>query len=186
MKFECRLGLKASEKGMRLGFHCGSKAVSSLIDKAMMAMRLEEVDEPYDLPNLPEFCPSEKNEMSLVGRLLNPECQKMSDLILDMPRKWLLYDKVRGVALSAERFQFIFKYEHDLEEVLSKGVQTYNLWTLAMEKWISSPPPDYLQFIEVWAQLRNIPANHYTVDVIKALGEFAGQVIEVAYDPLKA
>lgn len=160
--------------------------MSSFMDKAMMAMRLEDDDEPYDLPNLPEFCSSEKNQMSLVGRLLNTDCQKISDLILDMPRKWQLYDKVRGVALSAERFQFIFKYEHDLKEVLSRGVQTYNLWALAMEKWVEAPPPDYLQFIEVWVQIRNISVNHYTVDAITALGEFAGQVVEVAYNPLKA
>lgn len=159
--------------------------MSSIIDKAMMAMRLEVDDELYDLPNLPEFCSSEKNQMSLVGRMLNPDCQKMSDLILDMPKKWLVYGKVRGVALSAERFQFIFRYEHDLEEVISKGVQTYNLWAIAMEKWVESSPPDYLQFIEVCVQMRNIPINDYTVEAITALGEFAGQVVEVAYDPTK-
>lgn len=137
--------------------------MSSIIDKAMMAMRLEEEDEPYDLPNMPKFCSNEKNQMSLVDRMLNPDCQKMSDLILDMPKKWLLYEKVRGVTLSPEGFQFIFRYEHDLEEILSKGVQTCNLWALAMEKWVEFPPPDYLQFIEVWVQMRNIPVNDYTV-----------------------
>lgn len=54
-----------------------------------------------------------------MGRALNPECQKMSGLILTMPRKWQKEGRVRGIALSKERFQFIFQSEHDL---LDKGI----------------------------------------------------------------
>lgn len=45
-----------------------------------------------------------------------------------MPRKWQKYDRVRGVALSQKRFQFIFNHEHDLEDVYNKGVHTFNDW----------------------------------------------------------
>ncbi|KAG7591372.1 Endonuclease/exonuclease/phosphatase superfamily [Arabidopsis thaliana x Arabidopsis arenosa] len=159
--------------------------MSAAIDKALMAMSLEEEEVPFDLPDRPEFSACEKNEISLIGRLLNPDCQSMSDLIKDMPRKWQLYDRVRGLALSKERFQFIFQYEHDLEMVLQKGVQSFNQWTIAIERWVEKPPADYLQFIHVWVQLRNIPVNHFTVASIHALGEFAGQVVVVAFDPLK-
>lgn len=55
-----------------------------------------------------------------------------------------------------------------------------------MERWVANPPPDYLQHIPVWVQLRNIPVNHYTLTSITALGEFAGQVREVAFDPEKS
>lgn len=89
------------------------------------------------------------------------------------------------MALSKERFEFIFKHEYDLEEVLKKGVHSFNLWSLAVERWIENPPPDYLQYIKVWVQIRNILVNHYIVETITAMGEFAGQVIEVAYDPTK-
>lgn len=92
--------------------------MSSKLDSAMNGLCLEEEDEPFDLP---EYSSSESNTLSIVGRILNPECQKMSDLILDMPRKWQLYDQVRGIALSKEKFQFIFKYEHDLEEILKRA-----------------------------------------------------------------
>lgn len=83
--------------------------MSSVLDKMMMNMSLVEVDEPFDLPDLPEYCSTEENQLSLVGRILNPDCQKVADLVLDMPRKWQLINKVRGVVLSKERFQFIFK-----------------------------------------------------------------------------
>lgn len=52
-----------------------------------MVMCLEEVDEPFNLPDLREYCSSEHNILSLMGRILNPDYQKVSDLILDMPRK---------------------------------------------------------------------------------------------------
>lgn len=160
--------------------------MSSSLDKMLMAMSLEEKDDPFDLPDSPEFCSKATNSMSLIGRILNPDCQQVSSLVLDMPRKWQIYDRVRGVALSQERFQFIFRYEHDLEDILNKGVHTYNQWVIAMDRWIENPPEDYLQFISIWVQLRNIPVNHYTPTAIKTLAGFAGKVIDLDFDQTKA
>ncbi|KAG7588884.1 hypothetical protein ISN44_As07g012050 [Arabidopsis suecica] len=160
--------------------------MSSSLDKILMEMSLEEKDEPFDLPNLPEFCSNETNSMSLIGRILNPESQSVSSLVLNMPRKWQIYDRVRGVALSPEKFQFIFKYEHELEDILNKGVHTYNQWSLAIDRWIETPPEDYLQFIPIWVQLRHIPINHYTPDAIRTLAGFAGRVIGMDFDQNKA
>ncbi|XP_024007219.1 uncharacterized protein LOC112083426 [Eutrema salsugineum] len=156
------------------------------MDKALMAMSLEEEDLPFDLLDLPEYSSCEKNVFSVIGRLLNPDCQKMANLILDMPRKWLKQDRVRGVALSKERFQFIFQTEQDMEEIMKKGLYCFNEWALAMEKWVDHPPSDYLQFVEIWVQIRNIPVNHYTEEAITAFGDIVGQVVEVAFDPTKS
>ncbi|XP_024004809.1 uncharacterized protein At4g02000-like [Eutrema salsugineum] len=109
----------------------------------------------------------------------------MADLILDMPRKWQVYDRVRGVALSSERFQFIFKYEHDLEEVLKKRVWTFNEWSIIIDRWVEKPPDDYLKFMPVWIQIRNIPVNYYTEASIYDLGSIIGEVKEMAFDPEK-
>ncbi|XP_024009554.1 uncharacterized protein LOC112084588 [Eutrema salsugineum] len=160
--------------------------MSSAMDKALMAMSLEEEEVPFDLPDTPAYCSSDKNEFSLIGRLLNPECQKMANLILDLPRKWQKYDRVRGVALSRERFQFFFKYEHDLNEILDKGVHTFNEWALATERWEEQPSSESLQFVPIWVQIRNIPINHYTEEAITALGDLVGLVTEIAFDPTKA
>lgn len=140
-------------------------------------------DEPFVMSDLPEFCSCEKNVVSIIGRLLNPDCQSMSSLILNMPRKWQLVGRVRGVALSQEKFQFIFKHKHDMEAILERGVHTYNEWAIAIDRWVENPPADYLQFISVWFQIRNIPVNHYTVQAITALGEIIGEVKEVILDP---
>lgn len=157
--------------------------MSHEMDKAMMALSLEEEDEPFVMPDLPQFRSCERNARSLIGRILNPDCQKMASLIHDMPRKWQKQGRVRGVALSKERFQFIFDHEHDLLDVLDKGVHTFNDWTLAIDRWVEFPPEDYLQFINIWVQIRNIPVNHYTAEAITALGEILGEVKVVAFDP---
>ncbi|KAL1197779.1 hypothetical protein V5N11_003682 [Cardamine amara subsp. amara] len=156
--------------------------MSSSIDRALMALSIGEEDEHITMPDLPEFCSSESNFLSIIGRVLNPVCQKVGNLVLDMPRKWKLYDRVRGIALSKEKFQFIFRYEKDLLEVWEKGVHTYNEWALVLERWVEFPPSDYLQNIMVWVQMRNIPVNHYNVPAITWFGELVGRVEEVILD----
>ncbi|XP_023637682.1 uncharacterized protein LOC111830237 [Capsella rubella] len=157
--------------------------MSAAMDKALMTMSLEEDDAPFEMPDLPQFSSCEKNELSLIGRLLNPQCQSMSSLVFNMPRKWQKIGRVRGVALSNERFQFIFNSEHDLVEVLEKGFQTYNEWGLVMERWSENPGPESLQFVSLWVQIKNIPLNYYTKQTITLLGELVGQVVEVVFDP---
>lgn len=61
--------------------------MSSSIDRVLLAMKISEVEEPYNMPDDPEFCSIEENRLSLIGRVLNPDHQKISDLVLDMPRK---------------------------------------------------------------------------------------------------
>lgn len=42
-------------------------------------------------------------------------------------------NRVRGKALTKEKFQFIFKYEEDMEEILTKGIHIFNEWTVVMD-----------------------------------------------------
>ena len=109
----------------------------------------------------------------------------MSTLIWRMPRRWQKEGKCRGVALSQERFQFFCDIEHDLLDVLEKGVHTCNEWALAIERWVEEPPDDYLQFIPLWVRISNIPMNYYTKEAITALGDLVGEVKEVIFNPLK-
>ncbi|XP_024011346.1 uncharacterized protein LOC112086605 [Eutrema salsugineum] len=128
--------------------------MSASMDHAMMTLSMEEEEIPFDMPDLLDYCSSEDNVQSIIGRLSNPECQKM--------------------------------YEHEIEMILKKGVHTYNEWALAIDCWMAKPPADYLQFIPVWIQLRQIPVNYYTSKAITALGDLVGKVIEVAFDPTKS
>ncbi|XP_018462845.2 uncharacterized protein At4g02000-like [Raphanus sativus] len=118
-------------------------------------------------------------------RLLNPARQKMVNLIRKMPRKWLKEGKVRGIALSQEKFQFIFKNEHDLVDVLDRGVHTFEEWVIVLERWVENPPADYLQYVPIWVQIRDIPVSCYTTAALTALGDLVGKKVLVAFDPTK-
>lgn len=156
--------------------------MSAAIDRALMTMSLEEDDELIDLPDLPEFSSRDQNALSLVGRILNPDCKEIPDLILAMPRKWQKYDKVKGKALNHEHFQFFFKHKHDLLEQPEKGVHTFNDWALAIEEWVEKPPTDFLQYIPIWVKVTNLLMNYYTVPAITRMTQILGEVIEVALD----
>lgn len=155
------------------------------VDHAFESMSLEEDEVPFDLPDLPQFSAIERNKMSILGRTLNPDNQNIADLIRDMPRKWQVYGRVHGIALSKTTFQFVFKYEHDLEEVLNKRVWTFNDWSIVIDRWTETPDEDYLKYLLVWVRIRNIPVNHYTEGAITALGDIIGRVDVVAFDPDK-
>ncbi|XP_019092964.1 PREDICTED: uncharacterized protein LOC109129340 [Camelina sativa] len=153
------------------------------LDQYLQEMSIEEeIDKPLVLSNQPKFSASERNQRSILGRFLNPENQRMANWILEMPRIWRLYDRVRGIALSRDRFQFIFKHEEDINEILKTGVWTQDDWGVVMERWVEDPPSDYLMFLPVWIRLRNIPVNHYTKDTITELAGCLGQVLEVPFD----
>lgn len=153
------------------------------MDRAMVALTLDEEDVPFRMPEVPGVSSAEENALSLMGRALNPKCQNMPGLIRTMPRKWKKEGRVRGIALSQERFQFIFQSEHDLIDVLEKGVQTFNEWAMVLERWVENPPEDYLQYIPLWVRISHIPVNYYTIPALSALGDIVGKVKVVAFDP---
>ncbi|XP_013726546.1 uncharacterized protein LOC106430304 [Brassica napus] len=153
------------------------------IDRAFESMSPEEEEVAFNLFDLPQFSANERNKLSIMGRTLYPEKQNIADPIRDMPRKWQVAGRVQGVALSKTTFQFIFKYEHDMEEVLRKSVWTFNDWSIVIDRWKEKPDEDYLKYLLVWVRIRNIPVNHYTVEAITALGDLIGRVNVVAFDP---
>ena len=167
--------------------HCSTKHIvladMGNIDRAFESMSLEEEEVAFNLPGLPQFSAKEMNKLSIMGRTLYPEKQNIADPIRDMPRKWQVAGRVQGVAPSKTTFQFIFKYEHDMEEVLRKSVWTFNDWSIVIDRWKEKPDEDYLKYLLVWVRIRNIPVNHYTVEAIAALGDLIGRVDVVACDP---
>lgn len=90
------------------------------LEKALKELSIEE-DKPLIFTNNHIFSFVERNIHSLMGRLLNPEVQKMSNMIHDMSCLWRCYDRVCGYALSKCCFQFIFDPETDLKYVFDVG-----------------------------------------------------------------
>lgn len=83
-----------------------------------MALSLEEEEEDlhvYDAgASMAEKCSQQYRESS------QPRMPKIVGLILTIPKKWQKEERMRGVSLFQEKFQFIFQYEHDMLDVLEK------------------------------------------------------------------
>ncbi|CAA7042045.1 unnamed protein product [Microthlaspi erraticum] len=152
------------------------------LHEAIRSMSLSE-DEPIDFPDSPSFRVFDENAISILGRLVNPDCQPMDKMIEDMPRVWRVYDRVRGIALSREKFQFIFQREEDLVTVLNDRPWSYNNWMMLIDRWIPTPPTDFLTSVDLWVRISRIPMNYYKLDTITWLARRVGEVLEVAYDP---
>ncbi|KAG2306151.1 hypothetical protein Bca52824_025899 [Brassica carinata] len=164
----------------------GSVALYSIMaDKLQYALGSLSLgdDEPIDLPDSPRFKVFEENARSLLGRLLNPSCQPMDEMIETMPRVWRVYDRVRGIALSSEKFQFVFQREEYLETVLRDRPWSFKQWTMLLDRWIPSPPRNFLTTVDVWVRISKIPMNYYKIETMDFLASKVGRVLEIAYDP---
>ncbi|XP_013668869.1 uncharacterized protein LOC106373202 [Brassica napus] len=132
-----------------------------------------------------DFCAMERGGRSILGRLLNPECQNMGRMLKRMPNIWKVYERVRGIALTKESFQFIFDLETDIQMVLKQGFWTFDDWGMAMERWVETPPPNYLQTAVIWVRLHNLPVNYFTLKTIDAVADGIGHVKVIEFDPEK-
>lgn len=153
------------------------------LHQSLKSMSIEEDEVPLTLPDSPRFRVFDGNSISLLGRLLNPDCQPMAKMIEYMPTAWRVYGRVRGIALSRDRFQFIFQREEDLETVLKDRPWSYNHWAMVLERWTAEPPPDFLRYMEIWIRIRNIPMKFFTGDTMHILASEIGHVEEIAFDP---
>ncbi|XP_056862224.1 uncharacterized protein LOC130509928 [Raphanus sativus] len=152
--------------------------------EVMQGMSLEE-DKPIVIPEDITYCAMERGGRSLLGRFLNPECQHMPRMLKTMPKIWKVYERARGIALSKERFQFVFDLETDIQTVLKQGFWTFDDWGMALERWVEVPPRTYLQTAAIWVRLRNIPVNYLTYKTIDAIADGIGHVEVIEFDPEK-
>lgn len=169
---------------LRRGFALctGRRFMADSLHQAMRSMSLDD-EEPLALPDSPRFRVFDENAVSILGKLSNPESQPMDKMIEYMPTPWRVHERVRGIALSKDRFQFIFEREEDLLTVLRDRPWSYNGWTLFLERWTLNPPEDFLCTLDIWICIRNIPVNHFTTDTMFRLASEIGEVKEIVYDP---
>ncbi|XP_056860056.1 uncharacterized protein At4g02000-like [Raphanus sativus] len=136
------------------------------LHSALRAMMIED-DEPINLPDEPRFKVFEENSLSLLGRLLNPDCQSMSRMIDEMPTHWRVVGRVRGIALSREKFQFIFKREEDLQNVLNDRP-----WNISCNFYTLDTMHALAKAIGFVRKIAYDPKASQKTDFIRALVEF--------------
>lgn len=121
--------------------HCLHHRLKNLmadsLHKGFRSMTIED-DDPIKLPDESKYRVFDANRNSLMERLLNSDCQVMGTMINYMPTAWRVYNRVRGIALSRDTFQFIFQLEEDLLTDLKERPWSYNHWTMLLERWTPS------------------------------------------------
>jgi len=68
------------------------------------------------------------NRLSHLGRILNPQTQSVERAILELPYQWGLGSQVHGRILDDRCFQFRFRSEAYLLNVLRRAPWVYNEW----------------------------------------------------------
>lgn len=54
---------------------------------------------------------------------------------------------------------------------------------MALERWTTYPPKDFLQMMLIWVRIMHIPVNFFTTKTMFKLALEVGKVEEIAYNP---
>lgn len=109
----------------------------------------------------------------------NPKKQNLRALTRFFPRLWGLNDVVTGRVVDHGRAQFLFPSHEALNLILRRGPWSFNEWMVTMEPWnpnISDQCPSSINF---WVQIRDIPLQFLSSQMVSFIGETLGPVVEV-------
>ena len=127
----------------------------------------------------PDFDTSElvqANFLTLIGRLTNPQEQRVLSLIASLPSKWHTKGNVVGADLGQACFQFRFDREDDLKMVLAKRPYHFNKWMVILERWepiISNTFPAQIPF---WIRLKGLPLHYWHEKMIYKISHELGHL----------
>ena len=117
-----------------------------------------------------------ENSKTLIGRLINPNEQRVEHLILELPKQWALRGKVIGADLGNDCFQFRFDRDEDLHCVLLNRPYQHNHWMVILECWepvISSTFPSKIPF---WITVRGLPLHFWHEKMVYNIAPVLGQL----------
>ncbi|XP_033141779.1 uncharacterized protein LOC108869928 [Brassica rapa] len=138
-------------------------------------------DPPLALPETVVNEAVAENRFILIGRPVMPRHQNIRYIIATLPRNWG-HEGVHGRMVEGRRFQFIFPSETALEMVLRRGPWAFADRMLILERWTPSFNPLMLNFIPFWIQIRGIPYQFMSQDVVMHIGRALGMYMDVDYN----
>lgn len=134
-------------------------------------------EKPIRLPDEDDSELIEAHKLTLIGRVTNPEVQKINAVIGFLPQVWHLEGKIIGKELGREKFLFKFQSEVDLQRVLSKAPFHFKKWMVIIQRWepiFSDAFPCYIPF---WIKTPTLPINRWTSTTFKAIGDELGKYL---------
>ncbi|XP_024016377.1 uncharacterized protein LOC112089854 [Eutrema salsugineum] len=150
--------------------------------RAVQDLDLGVEDEPFALPADVLHQAAYENRFVLWGRATNPRRQNIRSIIANMPRIWSLEGLIFGRIIEGNRFQFIFPSEETMENVLRRGPWAFVDRMIVLQRWAPFVDVASLDFIPFWIQIRGIPFQFATQDVIAHIGRSFGMLMEVDYN----
>ncbi|XP_010467667.1 PREDICTED: uncharacterized protein LOC104747689 [Camelina sativa] len=117
--------------------------------------------------------------MTFIGRLMNPNVQRMESLLINLPKIWKMEDKVVGADLGQGLFQFNFEAEEELQTVLQNRPYHFDGWMVSLVKWepiISSTYPSTINF---WVKVTGIPMHLWEDETLRAIAKKVGILREI-------
>lgn len=116
------------------------------------------------------------NALTLIGRLTNPQEQRVSDVISSLPRKWNLEGSVTGSDLGQSCFQFRLTSEKDLKEILNNCPYHCNNWMVILQRWEPVISPTFPSQIPFWIKLQGLPLHFWHEKMIYEIGHELGHL----------
>lgn len=109
------------------------------------------------------------NRYILIGRPVMPRRQNIRSIIATLPRNWGNVG-VYGRIIEGRQFQFVFPSEESMEMVLRRGPWAFADRMLIIERWTPLFNPLMLNFIPFWIQIRGIPVQFMSQDIVMHIG----------------
>ncbi|XP_020891624.1 uncharacterized protein LOC110231106 [Arabidopsis lyrata subsp. lyrata] len=150
--------------------------------RAVQEINLGADEEPFVIPEEIVARAEAVNRYILLGRPVMPRRQNLRSIVASMPRIWGQSGLVHGRIIPGNQFQFVFPSEESLETVIRRGPWAFNDRMLILQRWTPLMNPPLINFIPFWIQIRGIPLQYLTIDVITSIGRALGNLAEVDYD----
>ncbi|KAG2286473.1 hypothetical protein Bca52824_046077 [Brassica carinata] len=122
------------------------------------------------------------NHFILIGRPVMPRRQNIRSIIATLPHNWG-HVGVYGRMIEGRQFQFVFPSEESLEVVLRSGPWAFSDRMLILERWTPSFNLLMLNFIPFWIQIRGMPIQFKSQDIVMHIGRALGMYLDVDYIP---
>ncbi|CAA7016989.1 unnamed protein product [Microthlaspi erraticum] len=162
---------------------CPFLPMANNLRRAIQDLNLRINDAPVALPTEVVSEAARVNQFSLIGRALIPRRQNLRAIVGTLPRNWGLTDLISGRVIERRRFQFVFPTEELMQSVLNRGPWAFNDRILVLKRWKPEMDDSDFNSIPFWVQIRGIPSQFLSRNVIFHIGDSIGHVGTIDFNP---
>ncbi|KAJ4910012.1 Uncharacterized protein Rs2_04633 [Raphanus sativus] len=116
---------------------------------------------------------------TLIGRCMNPDEQIVKSLLMNLPKIWMVEERVTGVDLGMGKFQFHFDKEEDLVAVLEMQPYHFDYWMLALARWQPRMARTFPSEIPFWITVVGVPTEFWSTQTFQSIGDVVGETTDV-------